>query len=1013
MSLRWRFMDWPLRAKLTALLLTASLLPLVVVAIIDIRGARKRMLESAAALLSARGDQVADQLDAFHRGYQRSVARFTQLPEITHYFQARGEALAQAGLDARAVMEVWPSSDPHIRGVALLDQTGTVKLATEERLIGVDLSYRSFVQKALRTDGVVTADIYSADRAVNYAPTIAYLAPVRGTDGQPLGLAAFWVQASALWNVMKASNELAGPGSFAVLFDRLGIRIGHTYNDDIVFHPGGRLEPALLESLVVERRFGEHTRALLEDIRSFPEQFDRARADTADRAVFRGFAPVNSKWNYGVARRFATVPWTVFYMVPEESFNARMAEVVRQKTVLAISIIFFALAVGALFAVPILRPIAALTDATRGITEGDLTARAKTGHADELGRLGLSFNTMAERIERQATALQKARDELEERVQERTAELERTTQELAAENAERKRAEQKLHAQLARLDLLNRVTRAIAERQDLQSIFQVVIRSIEESLPVDFCCVCRYDPTDHAVTVTSVGVQSASLAMELAMTEHARIDIDQNGLSRCVRGQLVHEPDVRQVQFPFPQRLAQGGLCALVAAPLLVESKVFGLLVAARRQPHSFSSGECEFLRQATEHVALASHQAQLYGALQRAYDDLRQTQQAVMQQERLRALGQMASGIAHDINNAISPVSLYTESLLEKEPNLSAKTREYLTTIQHSIDDVAQTVSRMREFYRQREPQLALAPVSLNRVVEQVADLTRARWSDMPQQRGVVIELRRELAADLPAIMAVESEIREALINLVFNAVDAMPEGGTLTLRTRVLGVREGNARGERPAQAAVEVTDTGVGMDEDTRRRCLEPFFTTKGERGTGLGLAMVYGTMQRHSADLEIESAPGRGTTISLRFAVPITAPILAPAPLHEPRPKDRLRLLVVDDDPLLIKSLRDTLESDGHEIVAATGGQEGIATFRAAQQAGKYFAAVITDLGMPHMDGRQVASAIKAASPATPVILLTGWGQRLVAEGDVPPHVDQVLNKPPKLRELRAALAAVTA
>ena len=153
---------------------------------------------------------------------------------------------------------------------------------------------------------------------------------------------------------------------------------------------------------------------------------------------------------------------------------------------------------------------------------------------------------------------------------------------------------------------------------------------------------------------------------------------------------------------------------------------------------------DCEFLRQLSEHVALASHQTQLYGALQQAYDDLRQTQHTVMQQERLRALGQMASGIAHDINNAISPVSLYTESLLEREPNLSERARGYLTTIQRAMDDVAATVARMREFYRQREPQLALARIDVNRIVSQVIDLTKARWSDLPQQRGVVVDLRQ-----------------------------------------------------------------------------------------------------------------------------------------------------------------------------------------------------------------------------------------------------------------------------
>src|SRR5260370_12525159 len=248
--------------------------------------------------------------------------------------------------------------------------------------------------------------------------------------------------------------------------------------------------------------------------------------------------------------------------------------------------------------------------------------------------------------------------------------------------------------QLARLELLGQITRAIGQRQDLPSIFQVVIRSLEGDLPIDFGCVCLYDSDTELLTVMSVGLGSEALATELSLPEKARIAIDQNGLARRVSGKLVYDPDSDQVAFPFPQQLARGGLRALVAAPLLVESKVFGVLIAARRAPHSFSSGECEFLRQLSEHVALAATQAETHGALQRAYDDLPQTQQAILQQQRLRALGDMASGIAHDINNALSPLALYTDALLEREQRLSAQGRGYLQVIQRAIDDVAHTVA-------------------------------------------------------------------------------------------------------------------------------------------------------------------------------------------------------------------------------------------------------------------------------------------------------------------------------
>ena len=640
------------------------------------------------------------------------------------------------------------------------------------------------------------------------------------------------------------------------------------------------------------------------------------------------------------------------------------------------------------------QPLENLRRGTAIVGAGNLDFRLDVTARDEVGALARAFDEMTEKLKRTTVS----RDELVNK-----------NEELQTEIAVRRQAEQKAQSQLERLNLLHQITRAIGERQDLKSIFQVVIRTIEDQLPIDFGCICLHDQANNSLTVTSVGVHSEALAMELAMSENAHVAIDENGLSRCVRGELVYEQDISEVKSPFPQRLAGGGLRALVVAPLLVESQVFGVLVAARRQPHSFSSGECEFLRQLTEHVALAAHQAQLYGALQQAYDDLRQTQQAIMQQERLRALGQMASGIAHDINNAISPVALYTESLLEHEPDLSPRARSYLEIIQRAIDDVAQTVARMREFYRQREPQIALSTVHLNLLVQQVIDLTRARWSDMPQQRGIVVRLQTELAPHLPMIMGSESEIREALINLVFNAVDAMPAGGTLTLRTKTItGPRE-HEQTSGPQLVRIEVSDTGAGMDEDTRSRCLEPFFTTKGERGTGLGLAMVYGVVQRHGADIEIESALGIGTTVSLSFAVPAAVIAGATQPIDTGMVPSRLRLLVVDDDPLLLKSLRDTLEADGHVVFAANGGQAGIDAFHAAQGRGERFAAVITDLGMPHIDGRKVAESIRTASPSTPIFMLTGWGQRLIANGDTPLHVDRVLNKPPKLRELREALA----
>jgi len=575
----------------------------------------------------------------------------------------------------------------------------------------------------------------------------------------------------------------------------------------------------------------------------------------------------------------------------------------------------------------------------------------------------------------------------------------------ASDVTARREAEDKSRAQLARLSLLDEITRAISQRHDADSIFQVVIRTLEQQLPVDFACVCLYDEVVGGLVLSRIGARSESLARELALPENAQVPIDQDVIGRALRGQLVYESNISAAAPPFPARLASAGLRAQVIAPLASEGKVFGALVAARRAPDSFSSTDCEFLRQLSEHMALASHQARLHSALQEAYEDLRETQQTVMQQERLRALGQLASGIAHDINNALSPAALYAQALLERESSLSDEARERLAVINRAIDDVGDTVARMRSLYRPRDAELRLAPVHLNDLLKQVSELTRARWRDMPQEHGVVIDLVMDLAPGLPAIMGAETEIRDALTNLVFNAVDAMSMGGTLTLRSRTRTLTQ--IDGRRSQAVEVEVSDTGAGMSEEVRNRCLEPFFTTKGERGTGLGLAMVFGMVERHSAYIEVASELGRGTTMRLIFQEAgaselrdAGAPVVAVAPL---------RLLLVDDDPVILQSLKDVLSSDGHHVTTADGGEKGIEAFRAARSRGETFDLVFTDLGMPKVDGRRVAAAVKASNAATPVVLLTGWGQRIQGNGELPDHVDRVLSKPPRLAELRAALA----
>ncbi|HEX3626612.1 MAG TPA: ATP-binding protein [Verrucomicrobiae bacterium] len=403
--------------------------------------------------------------------------------------------------------------------------------------------------------------------------------------------------------------------------------------------------------------------------------------------------------------------------------------------------------------------------------------------------------------------------------------------------------------------------------------------------------------------------------------------------------------------------------------------------------------------------------QVRLAAGLQTAYEELRRTQQVVVQQERLRALGQMASGIAHDINNALSPITAYSELLLGKRNIPPETTREYLQAINKSGVDIAHIVARMREFYRRREDSEPLAKVNINEIVNEVIGLTRPRWRDVCQREGVSINVKPEFEADMPRVMGDPSELREALINLIFNSLDAMPYGGTIQLITRSVNRPGSKGDGERALQ--IEVRDDGVGMDEKTRRRCLEPFFSTKIQRGgSGLGLAMVYGMMQRHDGTIDIESAPGKGTGIRLTFPFRTEAQKETNDSIHEDDSKGALRILCIDDERHVLQLLSDCLSPFGHRVTTAPNGQDGLELFRSAKSEKLPFQAVITDLGMPGFDGRQVARAIKSESPGTPVIMLTGWGGEIREGKENISEVDVVIEKPPSIQHLHETLLKVS-
>jgi signal transduction histidine kinase/ActR/RegA family two-component response regulator len=407
-------------------------------------------------------------------------------------------------------------------------------------------------------------------------------------------------------------------------------------------------------------------------------------------------------------------------------------------------------------------------------------------------------------------------------------------------------------------------------------------------------------------------------------------------------------------------------------------------------------------------------NQARLTEGTQQAYDELRRTQQAVVQQERLRALGQMASGVAHDINNALSPITAYSELLLSTLPDLADGPRERLKKISQAAQDVAQIVARMREFYRRDLDTDQLEKVNVNKAVEEVVELTRPRWRALAQRQGISIRVNIEPEANPPLLVCNPSELREALTNVIFNSVEALPQGGVITLITRSAARPDPLEGGKAQQEIQIEIRDNGIGMDDRVREHCLEPFFSTKLQTGgTGLGLAMVYGMVRRHDGSIEIESTPNQGTSVRLIF--PIRERAISAARLQPAHPEQcrSLRILCIDDEPELRQLMHDLLEIFHHKVTVAPGGREGVEIFQSSLRGRQPFEVVITDLGMPDMDGHHVARAIKAESPHTPIIMLTGWGTIMKTEGETAPEVDAVLSKPPRMQELNNLLIKMTA
>lgn len=391
-----------------------------------------------------------------------------------------------------------------------------------------------------------------------------------------------------------------------------------------------------------------------------------------------------------------------------------------------------------------------------------------------------------------------------------------------------------------------------------------------------------------------------------------------------------------------------------------------------------------------TTHLRLANKQLEeQVNETMKAHLELKRSEEKIVRQERLSALGQLTSGIAHDFNNTLIPILGYSDLLLESPDML--KDREKALSMLESIRTAASvsrnTVKRLQEFNR-ADSRPIMEQVSIAALVSEVVEATKPLWKSHREAYSVSVKIIEDVPSDLVVTVS-KSQLNEALMNLLLNALHAIPSGGEVTIRAFV-----------KNESFYLEVRDTGIGMSKDVAQRCLEPFFSTKGEEGTGMRLAMVHGIIERHNGSLSINSIPEKGTTITIRIPLVQEDTRTQPSPIVSSQTVRLLKVLVVDDDKNSRTLLSEYLAIDGHQVTTAVNSSEGIVKFDKGE-----FDLVITDRAMPEISGDEVAQHVKASDRQVKVLMITGFAHVMASQKEHPVGVDCIMGKPFTVMELR--------
>ena len=534
------------------------------------------------------------------------------------------------------------------------------------------------------------------------------------------------------------------------------------------------------------------------------------------------------------------------------------------------------------------------------------------------------------------------------------------------------------------LTAINELARAISSSLDTKRILDTALQQIRQLVPYDVASVALFN-ADHNHFSTVVANDAYRGALEDDQTFSA---VGTSLRTAFEAGHPVYLADIHaasdHVLFPPFDQTAR----SLLLMPLTTSDARLGTLNLMSRTPNAFTDGQISLMGGLSHFLTTALINGRLYSQRAQALEELEATQEHLVFAEKLRALGELASGVTHDFNNLLAGILGNTQLLLLEITD--PEQVETLRVIEKAAKDGAETVKRIQGFSRS-ESGHPDAPVELHLLVRDAIELTRVRWRNTAQEKGINIEMQRELN-EVPTIRGHAPELREVITNLIINAIDAMPNGGILRVAT-----------GQRGAEVFMSVADSGVGMSQEVQNRIFNPFFSTKGEKGNGLGLSVSAAIVTRHGGRIEVQSKEGRGTNFVIWL--PILEVDFDEVAAHDAEiPTIQGRILIVEDEELVRIALSRMLSAWGHTVVSAEGGREGLMKFRPGA-----FDIVISDLGMPDMMGWDVLRHIREREANIHTILLSGWARQLdPAEAKVR-GVDLVVTKPFDQLTLRRTIA----